>query len=126
MRLQNTWKTYSVERSQRLCALLMQQVDKMRDGAGRQCRAAQDAIEDEFRDTVDDLEEVDPAYESMAPLESWDNRAIVEDLEHTNCERNEVDERNDTRDDLEVSLVNGIVHVLPQLSTYRYDLSYSL
>jgi hypothetical protein len=62
-RLRNTWNSYSLERANRLRALLLQQVNKIRNVTRHQKRPTQDAINDPYKDIVDDLEDLDPDYE---------------------------------------------------------------
>lgn len=62
-RLRNTWKSYQPERDERLRRLLLQQVNKMRNVTRDKMPQTQQAISDPFKDTTEDLEELDPEYD---------------------------------------------------------------
>jgi len=62
-RLRNTWKSYQPERDERLRRLLLQQVNKMRNVTRDKMPQTQQAIRDPFKDTTEDLEELDPKYD---------------------------------------------------------------
>jgi len=62
-RFQRTWANQSSDRAQRIQGLLLNEVNRMRnvtkDESHRDCHA----IEDPFRDTLDDLDELDANYD---------------------------------------------------------------
>jgi hypothetical protein len=63
-RLRNTWNSYLPERDQKLRQLLLQQVNKMRNVTKQNMRPNQQALHDPWKDTTDDLEELDPDYDN--------------------------------------------------------------